>query len=605
MSERFRQFEAYLDCEMTPAEFSEFEAWLVEDQSHAEQFLHWTALECQIVDALRVQAYQQVLNESGEFIPETSGGASSDPSGPAPSERGGGRRPWLNSSQSLLAAAMTLAASVILAVVFVSPRTANNRADRASARESLAAADRAVSDSTETIPSDAEVDRETPVAVATLTSVVDAVWGASCEPLEPGQTVAGNTRIVLLEGVVKCAFDSGAEVVVEAPCDFLIEGPMNARLSYGSLSARVPRRASGFLVRSDLTEVVDLGTEFGFSVVQGGPAEVHVFSGEVLSRTRAGPGDQQSHIIRLHERDGLRFNASHDRPVRITADEQKFVRNASHDATPEQAGQLPVKRRLALWLAADFNLQRDEKGRVVAWRDAVCGDNVSAEDALQMIPEARPEWISEAIGGQPAVRFDGKQTYLVTTPLATTDNQTVFLVGQFSRNAVRRHQRPGGQMLNYNGPPHRVLSTTYEPGVLQIGEPILHDFAPTRIRAKVYAGEVGNVGVSEGRIIAPAVGAERPVIISYVYDNQRNRSVLAIDGRTIGVGTARSPAGVVSRKVLGRHGFDDLFFDGDIAEVLIYNEAMSVADQSLVTEALGRKYGIRIHRGDVPRNGQL
>lgn len=613
MSDRKSQFEDYLDGVLHQSEVDDLQSWIQSDSDNALQFLQWTIHEGHIADYLQMERYQQVLRSSGGLggmVDEVlSSGVRVESSSQADQElpknhrtvkQGRGKHTnWSWSIGAASALAATIAAALLVAVSLLPQWLPANQQQAASeVNETTAAAH------TETVGPQQGVhlhgDGRGLLAqadtVAMLTALVDPIWSEPANPMERGQPLKPGEVIELTSGIAKIAFESGAEVVLQAPFRFVVENPMQGKLAFGNLSAKVPRRASGFVVQSAMAEVVDLGTEFGFSVAKSGESEVHVFSGEVISRRLDASGEEDHPSIRLNQRDGLRFEAGKGPPVRITADERKFVRSASRGLTPEQATMLPVKTDLALWLAADFSVERDQDGRVVAWRDAICGDNTSAEDALQLRSEARPEYVLDAINGLPALRFDGKKTFLVTTPLATHDNQTVLIVCQFSRSSVENANRPGGQILNYNGPPHRIFSTTYEPGVLQIGEPILHDFAPTRIRAKVYAGERGGVGVSEGRIVSPAVGASRPVVVSYIYDNDANRSVLSINGRQLETGSARSPAGVVSRKVLGRHGFDKLFFAGDLAEILIFNRALTDDNVVAITEYLGDKYNIRVHR---------
>jgi hypothetical protein len=253
-----------------------------------------------------------------------------------------------------------------------------------------------------------------------------------------------------------------------------------------------------------------------------------------------------------------------------------------------------VNEGLALWLAADLAVRTEGNQRVVAWADILCGDNVTAEDALQPDEGARPLLASEAIGGRPAIHFNGSSSYLVTTPLETTDNQTIVVVCQFSPGALRGKRTRGGQILNYNGPPHRLLSNTYEPGVLQVGEPIVDGFKPTRLECKRFAGKHEGRDVSESIIQSAPIGANKPVVLAYRYDVDSHRATMWLNGEVVGEEPALGPAGIVSRKVIGRHGFMRRHFEGDLAEVLIYNQALSAEELEDVTRYLGERYRIDI-----------
>jgi hypothetical protein len=150
----------------------------------------------------------------------------------------------------------------------------------------------------------------------------------------------------------------------------------------------------------------------------------------------------------------------------------------------------------------------------------------------------------------------------------------------------------GGQILNYNGPPHRLLSNTYEPGVLQIGEPIVDGFAPTRLEAKRFAGKHEGRDISESQIVSQTVGADDPVLLAFRYDLGSHTAAMWINGELIGEEPALGPAGITSRKVIGRHGFMKYHFHGDLSELLIYNRALSPEQLGEVTRYLGQKYQI-------------
>src|SRR4029078_1721511 len=142
----------------------------------------------------------------------------------------------------------------------------------------------------------------------------------------------------------------------------------------------------------------------------------------------------------------------------------RFVRDLAPRLPVNDLPPLPVRKNLALWLAADRMITTDAASGVESWGDLLCDPSQTFQVALQLDPNLRPHLVPDAINGRPAVRFDGVDDYLVTTPLETTDKQTIFVVLSLSNT------RPAqGQIINYNGPPHRKLSTFPTlPGVLQL-----------------------------------------------------------------------------------------------------------------------------------------
>jgi hypothetical protein len=183
---------------------------------------------------------------------------------------------------------------------------------------------------------------------------------------------------------------------------------------------------------------------------------------------------------------------------------------------------------------------------------------------------------------------------------------------QYSPSVYGKNRRWGGQILNYDGPTHvpediksdrdlaertRYLSNTLVPGVLQIGEPLLEDeFKPTLLTGQVFAGFIGSATVESGRIDTVEVGADRPVIVAFVYDYEyeHGKSFLAINGRRYGEARAFAPQGVTSRKIIGRHAWKQLYFHGDLAELLIFNKALSPEELAQTTTYLADKYKIAL-----------
>jgi hypothetical protein len=428
---------------------------------------------------------------------------------------------------------------------------------------------------------------------ATLTQLVDGVWAPGAPELDFGQQLPAGTRVALQSGLAKLTFECGAEVVLQAPCDFTVQSRMVGYLWSGRITANVPRRAFSFAILSREVDFVDTGTAFGVSVGDDGLTELHVFEGEVLCGPSKDVNRERKNIIHVKANNALEFRSQQRDPTDIVMDEGPFssLIDLRHATKAPPTGVIPD--RLALWLSADTAVKTDSEDRVISWQDIIYGDNVSAEDAMQSDHEARPTLVQDAINGQPALRFDGKSDYLLTTSLETTDNQTVLFVCQFSPAAFDKSRVWGGQIINYDGPPSRYLSDTLEPGVLQIGEPLLEDqFKPTLLTGQVFAGFIGEATVESGRVDAVQVGANVPVVVSYVYDYEHGRAVLSINGRPCGETRAFAPQNITSRKIIGRHAWMQLFFGGDLAEMLIYNKALSPQELADATSYLAAKYSI-------------
>jgi hypothetical protein len=369
-------------------------------------------------------------------------------------------------------------------------------------------------------------------------------------------------------------------------------------LNAGKITADVPRRAFAFAILAPGVDIVDLGTSFGLNVA-GGDTQLHVFDGEVLcSQSASEAADKPAgarDLMHVVANTAKEFASDGGDASDIAMDRDQFSQLIGLRRGTPVAPQEWISDHLALWLAADAGVSMDKQGRVMSWQDIVYADNRSAEDALQADENARPFFVKKALHGRPAIRFDGSSDFLLTTPLQTTDDQTVLLVCQFSASAFDKSRRWGGQIINYDGPPSRYLSDTLEPGVLQIGEPLLEEqFRPSLLTGQVFAGFIGSTTVEAGRVDAQPVGADSPVVVSYLYDYGRGRAELRINGRSYGEARAFAPQGITSRKIIGRHAWIQNYFHGDLAELLIYNKAMSRRELTDATAYLAAKYSIEL-----------
>ena len=265
-------------------------------------------------------------------------------------------------------------------------------------------------------------------------------------------------------------------------------------------------------------------------------------------------------------------------------------------AADVEAGHL-TEDKLALWLAADVAVTTDAANRVISWQDIVYGDNKSGEDAIQVDEKARPLLVKDAIHGRPAIRFDGESDYLLTTPLETTDDQTVMFVCQFGPQAFRKDRKWGGQIINYDGPPNRYLSNTSSPACCRSASRCWKRNSSRRCSpARCSPASSAAPRSSRAASTRCPSGRETPVIVTYVYDYEyeHGKSYLMINGRKYGEARAFAPQGITSRKIIGRHAWMELFFGGDLAEMLIYNKALSADELAQTTAYLADKYAIKL-----------
>jgi len=124
------------------------------------------------------------------------------------------------------------------------------------------------------------VPQQTPATTdAVIADLADVRWQDGNGPAV-GDAV-GNRTLKLTAGLAQVRFTSGATVIVHGPATFTARSSRGGKLDQGRVVARVPEGAKGFTIESDIARVVDLGTEFGFSVGNGTTENVQVFDGLV------------------------------------------------------------------------------------------------------------------------------------------------------------------------------------------------------------------------------------------------------------------------------------------------------------------------------------
>jgi hypothetical protein len=564
------RLEDHLDGKLDHAGCAALIAWLNESDENPKSLATWFMAEVELRETARVADMCAVF-EGMTF--------DAKPEEPAATVMPGAPRSAASVRVSSLAFAAT-AAFVMAGAYLFATGTGGTEKNAVATIQKPAATDDATS---------AKSDAPSP---ATLSRLANCVWAGEMPHLRVGQDIRAGTTLELQSGLAQLFFESGAEVVLKGPCRINIENSMRCRLDYGSVSAEVPSRAAGFTIRGPSAEVIDLGTRFGFSVGDGGKSEVHVFQGEVISRQLDKRGKVFGDEIRLTTNQAILYPGELQQAQRLAADEAKFTLEVKPLWRKDAIEPLVVDRNIAFWLRAEHGVQTDRKNRVVAWQDLAVGDNYIANDAFQPDAAARPKYVVDGLGGRPALRFNGQRTFLTTTPMTTTDDQTIVVV---FRHAVPRPGKVGGQIINYNGPPSRFLPNIYNPGVLQMGEKVSSWNGPVAsIAAKAFVGrDSGGADVSAGIAVSKSLGHQSPHVATYIYDNTKNVAKLYVDGNRVAKASAPTSVAITSRKVIGKHGiFDQWYYCGDLSEVIIFNAALRPKEINVLSQQLMSHYGI-------------
>lgn len=235
---------------------------------------------------------------------------------------------------------------------------------------------------------------------------------------------------------------------------------------------------------------------------------------------------------------------------------------------------VPPRDRLVLWLRADALTDLKDGSPVAAWPDSAH----NGLDPFQPDPAKRPVWKAGAVNGLPAVRFDGADDVLRTRYyrdlLSTSYQASVFAVF-----------RPAGEVGNRGlvSADFTALYTTRDHGGGLAYADAFQTAGGKTEWLNVNPSKPGAVRPNEWAVGAVVRAGPGPGQTRLLVNGVRNDDGTAVPYH--GVNTERGFIGCLR----GETGC----WKGDIAEVLIYGEALSEADVRAVQRYLGRKYGLR------------
>lgn len=290
---------------------------------------------------------------------------------PIPMSRYRHRRAWWVSAAAVLVCVLGLAAWLMIGQTgrpAVAPTAATHPADPAS------------------------------LTFAMVDDATDAVW-AGPGVIPPSGGRVGSSFLILQAGAARIQFDTGAEVLVDAPAELSLVAGDSVRLHSGRLLVHAPPQARGFTVHAGTLAVIDRGTEFGVSASTESPTEIHVFEGVV----DVDPAMDPERAMKLVAGQAARWRDGE--PTRIGASPNGFPSRARF-ASARDADQ----RRLEAWRTASRQLSA-LPGVVAHFRfeHSVANGETIPNDAYPSQPlQAKAENVTVAAGrwaDKPAVQF--------------------------------------------------------------------------------------------------------------------------------------------------------------------------------------------------------
>jgi len=226
---------------------------------------------------------------------------------------------------------------------------------------------------------------------------------------------------------------------------------------------------------------------------------------------------------------------------------------------------------LKLWLDASVGVTYDASSLVSQWND----QSGNALHVSQAVAASKPLYVNAAIGGKPAIRFDGGNDLLVRTAvlgsnLVANNEGTIFLVVRQDASKVENTPFAWAHASGIRLNAHFTW-------------------------ANVFYLDFGNFAAG-GRISGaqPSTWDDQPHIVQ-VYRDTGNAGLVKVDSTTVasGVFTSTFDGTLTSDFFIG--GFGGSYgFKGDIAEMIIYNRGLTTTERSGIEAYLGSKYGIAL-----------
>jgi hypothetical protein len=226
-------------------------------------------------------------------------------------------------------------------------------------------------------------------------------------------------------------------------------------------------------------------------------------------------------------------------------------------------------------LRASEGVETDESGGVVRWRDLSGAEH----DAAQSDPIRRPQRIADGMNGRPTLRFDGQRRFLESAgQVLTSQHFTVFAVVTDA----------GGTAS------HRTLFSNWSA-------------RDGNIFTAVFLGTTGDSAVrltddfaGVGQLQEPS----KPFLLSGVSADQgaflfQNLRELAHKSSPLSV------RNLSTNYVIGQQGnIDGEYWRGDLAELVVYDRALTDDERTIVSRALSERYDLWHEPVSVPKTPQ-
>ena len=236
----------------------------------------------------------------------------------------------------------------------------------------------------------------------------------------------------------------------------------------------------------------------------------------------------------------------------------------------ETARSIPTNG-MKLWLKADAGVVKDGSNRVSQWQDQSANGN----NAAQSNSTLKPEWVNGGLNGLPVIRFNGNVMHTAQQAVIGTNAFTWIYVLRQNDTTVAEDE-PDFQIHLWQGADSGTGG--YTPAYF--GGPV---------HSKLSAGW----GSSTAAIsMSNNIAASQIYVGISTYNGSTHRFI--VNGEVIGT-SAMSTSNFSSTNEnvsIGAFRDDSWFAHADVAEIIVYERALSENELKAVQDYLGQKYSL-------------
>ncbi|MEQ1747966.1 MAG: RHS repeat-associated core domain-containing protein [Prosthecobacter sp.] len=270
----------------------------------------------------------------------------------------------------------------------------------------------------------------------------------------------------------------------------------------------------------------------------------------------------------------------------------------------------PKQSNLQVWLRADTGVFTDGSNNVTEWRNWGYANNNSA---VAPVAAARPVLVANTLNGRPVIRFDGSNDVLeaFSGTNSLTGDVTVFVVHR--RSAATSDASPmsfaAPATLGTNNPASESsLSLAWRNAWNSPSQTLTSGFGVSPNSASAWTGprvDTAPDAVGDWQISTLVKAGTEPVDLDHAWEygsqfrsdvTVRNQSGSHLRQNTKNNFTQTyyysAYTYALGRRTVDSTGTGQGFLQGDIAEVLIYQGALSGDEQQQVEEYLGLRHGL-------------